>query len=292
MSDIISKDVFHFDGQRSFENFSHENDVLYWYASDLAEFLGYDNFKSFETGPLNRAMTALNSLNIPIYENITQFIKTTGNKDVVDYKLTRFACYIIAMNGNVKKPQVAKAQAYFAALAESFQRVLQAADNVERVAIRDDVGEISKTLSATAKTAGVESYGLFLNEGYRGMYNMNLKTLLKKKGVPKGRTPFDFMGKTELAANLFRVTQTESKIKADNIQGQKPLEAVAFHVGKKVRNTMIDISGIAPENLPPAEDIKTVHKELKQTHRGFKKLDTTKKETIIKQNKKRLIKKD
>ncbi len=277
MSDIVPTNVFHFDDPKNFEDFGHENDVLYWFASDLARFLGYDNFKSFEKGPLNRAMTALNALNITIYDNITQISRQIDGSEETDYKLTRFACYIIAMNGDVKKPQVARAQAYFATLAESFQRFLQVADNVERVAVRDDVGDISKTLSATAKLAGVESYALFLNEGYRGMYNMNLKALVDMKGVPKGRTLFDFMGKTELAANLFRVTQTESKIKGEKIHGQKPLEAVAYHVGKEVRNTMIRISGTAPEDLPPAEDIKTVHKELKKTHRGFKKLDSTKK---------------
>jgi len=102
---------------------------------------------------------------------------------------------------------------------------------------------------------------------------MNLWEIRRRKGVPDGRSPLDFMGKTELAANLFRVTQTEEKIRAERIRGQQPLERAAKDVGRKVRRTMIEISGKRPEDLPPAEDIKQVHKKLKSSHREIKKLD-------------------
>jgi DNA-damage-inducible protein D len=128
-------------------------------------------------------------------------------------------------------------------------------------------------LSGTAKRAGVVEYGLFQNAGYRGLYNMDLFQIRRAKGVPEGRSPLDFMGKTELAANLFRVTQTQEKIQMEGIRGQPALEKAAHQVGRKVRSTMIEISGRRPEDLPPAEDIKQVHKKLKSSHREIRKLD-------------------
>lgn len=221
-------------------------------------------------------MMALTSLDIPIFDNIVQQQRELDGKQVVDYKLSRFACYLAAMNGDPKKPQVAQAQAYFVQWADACRLYLEQADGVERVAIRGEISEHERTLSGTAKKAGVTEYGLFQNAGYRGLYNMNLRELRRHKGVPEGRTPLDYMGKTELAANLFRVTQTEEKIRADGIRGQSALERAAENVGRKVRNTMIEISGKRPENLPPAEDIKQVHKKLKSSHREIKKLDKPK----------------
>jgi DNA-damage-inducible protein D len=180
------------------------------------------------------------------------------------------------MNGDPKKPQVAQAQAYFVQWAEACRLYLEQAEGVERVAIRGEISEHERTLSGTAKAAGVVEYGLFQNAGYRGLYNMDLWQIRRRKGVPQGRSPLDFMGKTELAANLFRVTQTEEKIRAEKIRGQKPLERTAEGVGRKVRQTMIEISGKRPEELPPAEDIKEVHKKLKTSHREIRKLDRPK----------------
>ncbi len=277
MAGLIPVDVFHFDKKKeSFEDYGQENDIFYWYASDLAVLLGYDNLKTFRTGPLGRAMTACNALDIPIDDSFIPVSRVKNGEEIKDYKLTRFACYMVAMNGDVKKPQVAKAQAYFAALAEGFQRYLQEAESIDRVIVREEISDGEKALCSTAKRAGVENYAFFQNEGYRGMYNMNLNALKVRKDVPKGRAIFDFMGKAELAANLFRITQTDERIKMTGAEGQKPLEKVAHEVGKKVRTTMIELSGTPPEKLPSAQDIREVHKELKNTHRGFKKLDSGK----------------
>ena len=132
-------------------------------------------------------------------------------------------------------------------------------------------------MSGTAKAAGVAEYGLFQNAGYRGLYNMDLWQIRRRKGVPQGRSPLDFMGKTELAANLFRVTQTEEKIRGGKIRGHVPLERAAENAGREVRRTMVKISGKHPEDLPPAEDIKEVHKKLRSSHREIRKLDGPKK---------------
>jgi DNA-damage-inducible protein D len=222
-------------------------------------------------------MVACDTLNIPIHDNFISVTRDVDGKQVLDYKMTRFACYLSAMNGDVKKPHVAAAQAYFVTISEAFSKSIQAQESVERVVIRSEVADQEKSLSSTVKTAGIENYAFFQNEGYRGLYNMNLKRVREIKNVPTNRSPLDFMGKQELAANLFRITQTEAKIKNSNISGQKPLERAAFSVGQEVRNTMKKISGQTPEMLPAVEDIQVVKKELKGTHKEFTKLDKPKK---------------
>ena len=280
MADLVpaNVDVFRFDDERgSFESYGSDNDVRHWRASDLATMLGYENFKTFKTGPLGRAMTACNAIEVPIDDNFIPVTRLKDGEEVRDYELTRFACYMIAMNGDATKPQVANAQAYFAALAEGFQRYIQQAESIDRVIVRDEISDGEKALVSTAKQAGATSYALFQNEGYRGMYNMNLNALKSRKGVPRGRAFFDFVGKTELAANLFRITQTAERVRMTGALGQKPLERIAHEVGRKVRKTMIELSGTHPEELSPAQDIKEVRRELKSTQKGFKKLDSGRK---------------
>jgi DNA-damage-inducible protein D len=181
------------------------------------------------------------------------------------------------MNGDVRNPRVAQAQAYFITMAEAFRQYVHEAENVERVLVRNELSDREKALSGTASAHGVENYAFFQNAGYRGMYNMDMSQIRRRKGVPSGRSPLDFMGKTELAANLFRLTQTEEKIRNEDLRGQRPLERAAEHVGKEVRDTMIRLSGTRPESLPPAQDIKTVRQELKRSQKEYNKLDKPKK---------------
>ena len=145
---------------------------------------------------------------------------------------------------------------------------------MDRLISRGEISEREVTLSRTAAAAGVESYPRFQNAGYRGMYNMDLADLKRVKQMPDPtRTLFDFMGKDELAANLFRLTLTEGRIKREGTRGQSNLEHVAQDVGRKVRNTMIDETGIRPEVLPIAPDMKLVKKGLKGTTRSFAAMD-------------------
>jgi DNA-damage-inducible protein D len=276
-NEISNESPFHLQPDKpGFEALSKTNGFRFWWASELAATLGYEGLNGFRKA-IERAMVALTSMNVPIIENIVQHEREVDGKKTLDYKLSRFACYLSAMNGDPKKPQVAQAQQYFVAWAEACRLYLEEADGVERVAVRGEISEHERTLSGTAKMAGVTEYALFQNSGYRGLYNMDLWKVRQRKGVPKGRSPLDFMGKTELAANLFRVTQTEEKIRSERIRGQQSLERVAEGVGRKVRNTMIEISGKKPEDLPPAEDIKELHKKLKSSHREIRKLDGPKK---------------
>ncbi len=267
--------MFGFDFDKNhFETFSHENGFTYWLASDLMTFLGYGSIASFQKA-INKAIGACNTLNIPIFEN---FIQTTTllDKTHYDFKLSRFACYLAVMNSDNKKPMVAMAQGYFASIAGALNDYWQEANNVERIIIREEVTEREKSLSGTAKGAGLQNYPFFQNAGYRGLYNKNISQLKEMRNVKKDASLLDHMGKEELAANLFRITQTELKIKNENIRGQNKLEVAAEKTGQMVRKTMFEISGTRPEDLPTHQDIKTVKKQLKEKNTRLKKIDAKK----------------
>lgn len=255
-----------------FELMAHENGFRFWWASDLALLLGYEDLRTFRKA-IDRAMQVCIQLGVPVTDNIVAQKRDVGGRQQEDYKLSRFACYLAAMNGDVRKTEVARAQAYFVTFAEACRVALTESDGVERVAIRGDVTDREGSLSRAASSAGVENYAFFQNAGYRGLYNMNLADLRLLKGVPARRSPLDFMGKTELAANLFRLTQTEERIKNQEIRGQKPLEKAATDVGRAVRQVMLKSGGTAPERLKPADDIQQVKKQIKTTQRTFQKID-------------------
>jgi DNA-damage-inducible protein D len=253
-----------------FEEQSNENGFTYWLSGRLMDLLGYRSRPSFEKA-VNKAMTTCNTLNIPIFENFIEVISEVNGKIVRDFKLSRFACYLVVMNADNKNKKVAQAQAYFAMLAGAVTHYIEEANKIDRLVIREDVSERESSLSGVVKRAGIENYAYFQSAGYRGMYNMNISML---RNIPDRKSPLDFMGKDELAANLFRITQTELKIKNDNIRGQSKLEITAENVGKEVRNTMIKISGVAPEHFQKEKDLNEVKKELKSKSRTIKQIDS------------------
>lgn len=239
------------------------------------EMLGYESWLTFKKA-VDKAMITLSTLNISMMDNICQIENIVDGKKEFDFKLSRLGCYLVVMNADNKKQSVAQAQTYFATLAGAVQSYLDESNNVERINIRSEVSEREKSLSGVVFKAGVENYGFFQNAGYRGMYNKNMSQLKKARGIDDKKSLLDFMGKEELAANLFRITQTELKIKSQNITGQRPLENTAEGVGKEVRQTMQKISGILPENLPTHVDIKEVKKSIKAKGRELKKIDSKK----------------
>jgi DNA-damage-inducible protein D len=188
-------DAFHFDESReNFESYASDNGFHYWSCKEFMELLGCDATGNVSSAkPVQRAITACNTLGIPIQEN---FEFSTS-----DVKITRFACYLIAMNADVKKPMVAKAQAYFAAIAARFSLYAQENEMIDRVLTREEITQQERSLSGVAKQSGVENYAYFQNAGYRGMYNMNTSQLRELKGAPDSRSPLDYMGATESAAN-------------------------------------------------------------------------------------------
>jgi DNA-damage-inducible protein D len=248
-----------------FESSAAENGTLAWHEDSFMLALGYQDRQSFRK-VVRRAMQACLTLNI---EPTHDFIPVGDS-----YKFTRFACYLIAMNGDARKRQVATAQIYFASLANSLHSHREQAEIVDRVLIREEMKDGMKSLSGTAKQHGVQSYALFLNAGYRGMYNMGLKELERRKGVGAKENLLDRMDRAELAANLFRVTQTDTKIRNDNIRGQSALESTALAVGKSVRNLMIEINQTRPEDLPLAQPIREARKSLKETGKKMKELSS------------------
>ena len=261
--------VFNENSTSKFDDFANNGDQTFWYASDLAMMLGYDNMKAVDNA-INRAHAVCFQLKIPIAENFIQAASPNCENDI---KMTRFACYLTVMNGNISNPKVAAAQAYFAKLAEEIDAVFRNADDVNRVYLRGDISDREKTLNHVAHKHGVEEYGLFQNAGYRGLYNMNVSKLKNYKGVGdfKGSL-LDLMNPEELAANTFRITQTEAKIR--NIHGQKPLERAAEEVGRSVRNVMIQTSGTRPEDLKLSDEkINQVRTGIKQTKRALEKHD-------------------
>lgn len=253
------------DGTVSFEEMAIANGSNYWLEADVMKVLEYSSKESFKK-VISKAQQACLTIDIAIEDNFFRL-------DDGSYKLTRFACYLIAMNGDTSKPAVATAQVYFASLADSFQTAIEQSEALDRLMIREELKDGEKALASTASRHGVVNYAFFKNAGYRGMYNMNLNALKLTKKLKEGQQLFDRMGRTELAANLFRITQTDEKIKNLGVHGQKLLEEVAEKVGKQVRQSMISISGAKPEALALDSHIKDVKKKLKGTSDQFKKID-------------------
>lgn len=252
----------------SFEDFKHQNGIIYWLATEFMNMLGYTTLKAFQK-VIDRTTRALISLGINQYENIIPLIE---DGCVYDYKFTRFACYLAAMNADPKKPQVAQAQAYFAAQTRKFEVYVQNSGDMDRLLFRDELTEGHKSLQSRAQKAGVEDYARFMNAGYVGMYNMLNTQLANRRNIDKSKL-FETMGRTELAANLFRITQTEERIKSQGIQGQSALESTHYAVGKEVRDMVIRNTGRTPESLPQEKRLPEVKKELKRGFREMKKID-------------------
>lgn len=240
--------------------------VEYWEARELLPLLGYKNWQKAEEVIGRAARACMNSgQDVDNHFNQTvKMVKIGSNtmREVRDYKLDRYACYLIAQNGDPNKPEIAMAQTYFAIQTRRQEIFEQLPDTSKRLFIRNQVSDHNKKLFRTAKEAGVSKFGLFNDAGYQGLYGSSLSDVEKRKGIKRGEL-LDRAGSTELAANLFRITQTDEKIKKDKIQGDRAASQTHFMVGGKVRQTIKDIGGVLPERLPPEQHIKQVKKELK-----------------------------
>jgi DNA-damage-inducible protein D len=265
-----------------FESLSLENGTRYWFARDVMAVLGYDSWSTFKN-VINKAVGVCMTSGIPVIEHFIQVKRNIKSREVDDLKMTRLACCLAAMNGDSKNPAVARAQIYFAALDQVVQELVVIDPlNMDRIIIRNEISAREVTLSKAASEAGVESHRRFQNAGYRGMYNMNLADLKKLKGSPDLSRPlFDFMGRDELAANLFRLSLTEGRIKRGGVYGQAALDHVAHDVGVGVRRMVVQETGVAPETLPLAKDIRVVKKALKNTGKSFSQLDDLEGQRVI-----------
>jgi DNA-damage-inducible protein D len=253
---------------KSFEQIKKvdENGIEYWTARELMPLLGYSKWENFKE-VINKAQKAcLNSA-----QDVENHFADIGKmvhigsgtvRKVGDYKLDRYACYLIAQNGDPTKAEIATAQTYFAIQTRRQEVFDKLTDAEKRLFIRGEVTNENKKLFHTAKQAGVSHFGLFNDAGYKGLYGASLSEVEKKKGIKKGEL-LDRAGSTELAANLFRITQTDEKLKKDGTRGDMAAQRTHNMVGGKVRQTIKDIGGELPENLKPEKHIREVKKEIK-----------------------------
>ncbi|MEK7634531.1 MAG: DNA damage-inducible protein D [Patescibacteria group bacterium] len=251
-----------------------ENGIEYWEARELMPILGYENWQKSEEVIGRAARACINSgQNVDNHFNRSVKMVEIGSntvRKIINYKLDRYACYLIAQNGNSKKSEIAMAQTYFAIQTRRQEVFEQLSDIEKRLFIRGEVSDSNKKLFKTAKRAGVTKFGLFNDAGYKGLYGMPLSEIEQQKGIKKGEL-LDRAGSTELAANLFRITQTDEKIKKDNMYGEETARKTHFMVGGKVRQTIKDIGGILPEQLLVEKHIREAKKEIKQLEKLEKK---------------------
>lgn len=264
-----TKDIIINSPHKDFESIKKidEEGIEYWTARELLTVLGYDHWRNFEE-VIKKAKKACSNSKQNIDDHFVDADKLTkvGHgiaRNLDDYKLDRYACYLIAQNGDARKHQIAMAQTYFAIQTRNQEISQSLSENEKRIKTRDEVTEENKKLFSTARLAGVSNFGKFNDAGYKGLYSMSLKEVEDKKKVPKGQL-LDHSGSEELAANLFRITQTEAKLKRENIRGDIESQRTHFDIGKKVRQTIAEIGGEMPENLVPERHIKKIRKEVRK----------------------------
>ena len=258
----------------SFEALRRINDhgAEYWSARDLQALLGYSQWRRFEDA-IKRAMTSSGQSGNPADHHFAGAGKMvelgSGSvRSLDDFHLSRFACYLIAQNGDPRKPEIAQAQKYFAIQTRRQEMSDQLAADVERLELRKQTSEEFKALSGAAQQAGVQSrmFGVFHDAGYKGLYGgLGNDAIKTRKQIPAKQQLMDRMNATELAANQFRMTQTRDKLARESVRTQA--QAIQTHekVGKEVRDAIKRIGGTLPESIPPAEHIKEVERRLKST---------------------------
>lgn len=264
-----------------------EDGYEYWSARDLYKLLEYSEYRHF-LPVIDKVREALISLDEDIQNHIEDMldmveIGSGATRELDSLKLSRFACYIAVQNADPSKTNVALGQAYFAIktrqkelLEEDEKLLIQSEEDSKRLLLREQMRKHNKQLAEAAKDAGINEpidYAIFQNYGYKGLYGgLDRQAIYKRKGLKKSQDILDHMGSTELAANLFRATQTEEKLKRENIKGKMKANQTHYEVGKKVRQTIEELGGTMPEDLPTAESIKKLErqkqKELEDKNNG------------------------
>ncbi|MDD5240940.1 MAG: DNA damage-inducible protein D [Sulfuricella sp.] len=257
---------------QSFEDLKKTNDheAEYWSARDLQSLLGYGQWRRFEDA-VERAITSCEqSGNKPDHHfaGAGKMVELGSGsvREVEDYHLSRFACYLIAQNGDPRKPEIASAQKYFAVQARRQELTDQLMADRERLELRKQTSEEFKALSGAAQQAGVQNrmFGIFHDAGYKGLYGgLGGEEIKTRKGIPSRENLMDRMNATELAANQFRMTQTRDKLAREGIRDQQQAIRAHQEVGKEVRDAIERIGGTPPEHIPAAEHIKEVEKRIK-----------------------------
>lgn len=261
-----------------FESYKHieDNGVEYWLARELQEVLQYIKWSNF-CKVIETAKIACKISDHDVQDHFAEVGKMItlakgAKRKVLDYKLTRYACYLIVMNGDPRKEVIALGQTYFAVKTrqQEFQELYdKLSENEKRLFIRGDIKQKNMLLAESARNAGVITpleFAIFQDSGYKGLYNgLTSKDIAKRKGIKESEEILDYMGSEELAANLFRITQTEGKLKKEQVTNKTQASQIHYDVGRKVRKAIEEIGGTMPEELPtPDKNIKEIEKEVKQ----------------------------
>lgn len=261
--------------EATFENIRHTNEYgqEFWYARELQQALEYSQWRRFEE-TIERAKTACLQSENSIedhFANVGKMVSigSGAQREIDDIMLSRYACYLIVMNGDPRKQIIAVGQTYFAVKTRQQELVDnydQLTEDQKRLAIRDEIKRHNKSLAEAAQMAGVETsldYATFQNYGYMGLYGgLKAQDIKRRKVLKKSQDILDHMGSTELAANLFRATQTDEKLRRENVQGKDAANRTHYEVGAKVRQTIAELGGTMPEDLPtPEKSVKQLARE-------------------------------
>lgn len=244
------------------------NGQEYWMARDLSPVLGYSDWRNFK-GVLDKAKMACDSSGAYSSDHFvaTTDVMTGGKGAQIqreNWYLSRYACYLVAMNGESSKPEVATAQTYFAIQTRRQERFDQLTEDEKRIELRERVRNANRGLAGAAAQAGVQKYGIFHDAGYKGLYGMGVSAIKSRKNIPPQEDLLDRAGRAELAANEFRITQTEQKLNREKIQGEESAIQTHHDVGMEVRTTIQKIGGTMPEDLPPEASIKKLKTQRKK----------------------------
>lgn len=239
---------------------SNPNGSEFWMARDLQDVLGYSRWENFED-IIAKARMACESAGVDPNDHLLQTAKMIeigkgAERERKDYFLSRYGCYLVAMNGDPSMPAIGVAQTYFAVQARKQELQEDYLALEKRAALRSRVSTANKALNDAAKMAGVQNYGLFYDAGYRGLYGMGLTQIKQRKKIEGDL--LDHAGRAELAANEFRITQAEQKIVRENVKGEARAIATHKNIGEEVRQTIKKIGGTMPEDLPPEPSIKAL----------------------------------
>jgi len=260
---------------KSFEGIKHirENGTEFWYARELSEVLLYSKWENFQK-VIDRAILACKNSGFSVSDHFPDVRKTimmpkNAKKQIIDYELTRYACYLIVQNGDPRKEIIALGQTYFAIQTrrqEVQDAFNQLDENNKRLVVRGNIKQWNQLLVEAAHNAGVitdEEFAIFQNAGYMGLYGgMTVSDIHTRKGLKKNDKILDYMGSTELIANLFRISQTEEKLKRDEVSTVEAANNTHYEVGEKIRKAIIEMGATLPEDLPvPEKSIQTIERE-------------------------------
>ena len=272
MSDLVKY------SEQTFESIKHVNEYgeEYWLARELQPVLEYAQWRRFSDA-IERAKLACKNSGFAVEDHFADVgkmveIGSGAERQIDDVMLSRYACYLIVMNGDPRKEVIAIGQSYFAVKTrqqELIDNYEQMSEDQKRLAIRNEMKRHNIALADAAHDAGVieqKDYAIFQNKGYQGLYGgLGVKEIHARKGLKKSEKILDHMGSTELAANLFRATQTEEKLRRENIQGKAAANQAHYDVGRKVRQTIQELGGTMPEDLPtPEKSVKQIEREVER----------------------------